>query len=90
MTSTTLLIGRMPAFTSRCAIHAGDSPIVTRATRPRYRGQRSGASITTEMSLAIAASVLAFGSGTSSGELEVRRELAGHADDAHRVGPVRA
>src|SRR5262245_1680404 len=57
----------MPAFSRRCCIHAGGSPRVTRATCPRYRGQRSGASIVTMMSDATSRAPCTTGSGTVSG-----------------------
>ncbi len=43
-------MGRMPAWVRRALSHAGDSPTVTpRITVAPYRGQRSGAGISTAM-----------------------------------------
>ena len=74
---------------SRRCIHSGDSPIVTLATIATKRGHRSGASTTTR--LAPIASTIGDGLRARERErqAEVRGELAGDADDAHRVGAVR-
>ena len=89
MTSTTLLIGRMPAFTRRCAIHAGDGPIVTRGDPPEVaRAARVVVDHHGDVAATTDASASAIGLRHVEVEREVRGELARHADDAHRVGPV--
>ena len=80
----------MPAIMSRCAIHAGDSPIVTPPPDRGSAGSRSGASTTTVMSSASpAASAVGSGSGTSSGSPKCAARSRATPDDRHRVGPVR-
>ena len=89
VTSTTLLIGRMPASTSRRFIQSGDSPIVTPATIATNRGQRSGASTTTVAPRSSATVGPGIGRRhRRAAATEVRGELARDADDAHRVGAV--
>ena len=88
MTSTTLLIGRMPASVSRRFIQSGDSPIVTFATIATKRGQRSGASTTTVAPSIVVDDGPGIGRRDVERQREVRGELARDADDAHRVGAV--
>ena len=90
VTSTTLLIGRMPASISRRFIQSGDSPIVTPATSATKRGQRSGASTTTVAPATVGNDACpASAYSIVERQSEVRGEVTGDADHAHRVGPVR-
>ena len=67
MTSTTLLMGRMPAWVSRALSQAGEAPTVTpRMTRAPYRAHRSGSAISTAIAMS-AGAPLTGGSSTGGG-----------------------
>ena len=89
MTSTTLLIGRMPALTSRCAIHDGDGPIVTSRDPTEVAGTAVGR-VDADRDVGADRGVRgSVGFGDLEREPEVCGDFARDAHDAHGVGSVR-
>ena len=92
VTSTTLLMGRMPATRSRCCSHAGDGPTAT--SRNTARGV-AGAEVGRLNRRPTSPHPAGSGSSSTTTRGSVtraagqRRHFPGHADDRQAVGPVR-
>ena len=87
--STSALIGRKPMAISRCCSHFGDGPFLTPFTRRSAKpGQSSGASIVTLTGVSPLPLIASTGARLQPAK-PARRQIAGDAVDAGRVGPVR-